>query len=147
MNGTYTNGTDTRTGPAIVAGRVVRVKGRGFLLECSESWLNVSKWATDITMPRTGDDIQAELDRAGFVRTLEVVGNVTRATHSAHNGAGTAPPAQQAPDTAVVRIAALQAAVALVAALPLQAPERQNVDKAGDAVLALAERFAEWVQG
>lgn len=146
MNG-HTNGATTNS-PAIVAGFVEGVNGSGFLVR--GTWWNVSKFAKNVTtMPRTGDEIRAELDRQGFVRRLEVLNDsaaVSDKENGVHNGAHAALPTHQAPDSTSARIAALSAAVAVLAALPVRHPARQSVEAAGDAVLDLAARFAAWVQ-
>lgn len=142
MNG-YTNGTTEHR--ARLEGRVLAVKGNG--LKLGETWFNLSKWHEVDAMPRTGDAIVAHCDKQGFIRRIELVGDATPVTNGAHNDAGAALSSQQAPDMSAARIAALAAAVGVLAAMPVQSPERQNVDKAGDAVIALAAKFAEWVQG
>lgn len=43
------------------------------------------------------------------------------------------------------RVAALEAATALIALLPNTDPARQNLDLAGDVALELAERFSAWL--
>lgn len=60
----------------VLTGRVTRTSDKnsgGFQLEeYGGEWFNISRYAKNVEMPENGDEIEAELDNQGYVRTLRV---------------------------------------------------------------------------
>jgi hypothetical protein len=107
MNG-YSNGTSTHTGPVVVTGHVAAVNASGFKFVGGDSWLNWSRFATDPTKPRTGDEVRVTLDKQGFVRSVQIVDDAPAARQEPAHGA--------TKDQQIARMNALTHAVAIVTA-------------------------------
>ncbi len=60
------NGTANAQAADQLVGRVLSVNERGLRLKGREGWLNVSKWATDVTLPQRGACVTVTLDTSGF---------------------------------------------------------------------------------
>ena len=112
-----TNGT---TGEQLV-GRVTSVNERGLRLEGRDGWLNVSKWAKDVTLPERGARVVVKLDGAGFVRAIAPADGATLPVGNK--------------DQTITRLACLKAAAEFCAARP----DLKSAD-----LFALAERMEQW---
>jgi len=121
-NGTH-NGS---TGDQLV-GRVLSVNERGLRLEGREDWLNVSKWATDVTLPQRGACVTVTLDTSGFICSID------QAAAASTNVLAAAGPSK---DTTITHLAVLEA----VAGFAASRPGLKSAD-----LLALAERMEAWV--
>lgn len=126
------NGADT-----VVTGRVVSVNERGLRLEGEDSWRNVSKYAVGVTLPDRGSYATLTLDRAGFIRSVELADGST-ATNGAQPARIDAPgrtgPSEK--DRTITRLAVLKAAAEFGASRPEL--------KSGD-VLKIAACWEQWV--
>jgi len=112
-----------------IGGIVVRVSQNGFTLAGRDGWLNVSKYAEPPPpMPPEGARVRVGLDRAGFVRTVDVEELPAESTPV---------PATRDRDTRIMRQAVLNTATAILAS----GGKPVSVDE----VLDLAERLEAWV--
>jgi hypothetical protein len=118
-----------------ISGIVAAVNERGLRLSGEDDWRNFSKWSTVDTLPERGDAVALTLDRAGFVRQVQVVEtepgpaetpNVCE-THSAVDR-----------ETRITRLACVNSAVAILTTRNA----RGGVEV--DEVLALAARLEAW---
>lgn len=90
-----------------IDGSVARSNDKGFLLAGREGWLNRSKYADPAPLtPTEGQQVRVGLDRAGFVRTVEVLGDAPARTGE--------PAGSPDCDTRIAREAVLNTAVALL---------------------------------
>jgi len=119
------NGTHNGTGTDQLVGRVLSVNERGFRLEGRDDWCNISKWATDVTLPERGAHVAVTLDGQGFVRAI-MPAESTQAQAGPSAGR----------DTLILRQTCLKAAAEFCASRP----ELKSAD-----LLALAERMEAWV--
>ena len=133
-----TNGTHNGHASEQLVGRVLSVNERGLRLEGREDWLNVSKWAKDVTMPARGQVVALRLDCSGFVRAVGPadgatlpMGNTSVAVSKILDTA-----AGPSKDATITRLVILKAAAEFAAGRPEV--------KSGD-VLAIAERWETWV--
>jgi hypothetical protein len=126
-----------------ITGRVVSVNPKGVKLDGHADWLNFSRFASDIVPPMRGQHVTLTLDRQGFVRAVQAVGDVGDAP-SAIRAYG-APPAAKtdetgtaagARDRSITRLAVLKAAAEFAAARPQV--------KSGE-VLKIAASWERWV--
>lgn len=116
-----------------VTGRVVSVNDKGLKLEGHESWLNVSKYAVGIVLPERGATVACTLDKAGFLRAVEMADG---AAVLPVRGGSDAPAAPSTRDRTITRLAVLKAAAEFGAARPSL--------KSGE-VLAIAASWERWV--
>jgi hypothetical protein len=125
----------------VVTGRIAAVNAKGLKLEGHTEWLNVSRFAVGVLLPERGAAVACTLDKAGYIRSIEVVG----ALPAPVAGASDAPAASDAKlaaapsstkDRTITRLAVLKAAAEFAAA-------RQNL-KSGD-VLKVAASWERWV--
>lgn len=118
-------------------GRVVSVNPKGLKLEGHDDWFNVSKFATDVTLPERGETVTVVVDGKGFLRAVQPLDGPI-ATNGHADAPGSAPersaPTQR--DTTITRLAVLKAAAAFGAS-------RSDL-KSGD-VLKIAESWERWV--
>ena len=115
-----------------VAGVVTCSNSKGFQLEGRDGWLNISKFAAGVAAPERGARVVAGLDKAGFVRTVELV------EVSSAEAPPTEPRTSPDRETAITRMAAINSAIAL-----LSSGGRAIGDVAS--VLETAARFEQWV--
>ena len=118
------NGTSNGTGATQLVGLVESVNEKG--VKIAGEWRNISKWATDVTLPERGQVVAVALDKAGYVRAIAP--------------AAAAPDAQHGPaagrETLILRQTCLKAASVFAASRP----DLKSAD-----LLALAERMEAWV--
>ncbi|MFL5862895.1 MAG: hypothetical protein ACJ780_19320 [Solirubrobacteraceae bacterium] len=121
-----------------VSGTVAAVNPKGVKLSPQDEWFNVSKYATDVTLPERGESVTLTLDKAGFVRScLPADGAVIAPSARAATLAQGAPsPAPTCKDRTITRLAVLKAAAEYSASKP--------ESKSGD-VLKIAESWERWV--
>lgn len=113
-----------------VTGRIEAANERG--LKIDGAWLNVSKYAVGVVLPERGADVALTLDKAGFIRSCELLGGLPAPVC----GASDAPAAPSQKDRTITRLAILKAAAEFGAARPQL--------KSGD-VLAIAATWERWV--
>jgi|SRR4051794_21388030 hypothetical protein len=100
------------TGPEHVVGRVISVNEKDLKLDGHADWLNVSKFAVGVVLPERGQTVSVTLDRAGFLRGVEVVDGVLPPRVA---GGSDAPNVK---DRTITRLAVLKAAAEFGAARP-----------------------------
>jgi len=120
--------------PTPVIGRVASVNPKGIRLEGEDSWLNVSKFGSDVVLPERGQTVSVLLDARGFIRSLIVVDADVSGHGSAAPSRVSAAPSTK--DRTITRLAVLRSAVQL-------AQGRDDLCSAD--VLKVAERFEAWV--
>jgi len=113
-----------------ITGIVEAVNERG--LKINGAWTNVSKYAVGVVLPERGDAVACTLDKAGFLRSVEVVDAIPAPV----SGGSDAPAAPNVRDRTITRLAILKAAAEFGAARPSL--------KSGD-VLAIAATWERWV--
>jgi hypothetical protein len=57
---------------SLVEGTVSRTNATGILLEGRSTWLNISKYATAITLPEAGEFVRLQLDKQGYIRRCDL---------------------------------------------------------------------------
>jgi hypothetical protein len=115
-----------------VTGRVASVNPAGLKLDGSTTWVNFSKYATDLVPPERGQYVTLTLDRQGFIRAVAI-----RDGSEAIEPRGAAPRvASEQRDRTITRLAVLKAAAEFGAARPQL--------KSGD-VLAIAAVWERWI--
>jgi hypothetical protein len=114
-----------------VTGTIRSANERGLKLEGADEWLNVSKFAVGVVLPERGTTVALTLDKAGFIRSCEVLEALPLAGAS---DAQAATPSTK--DRTITRLAILKAAAEFGAARP-------NL-KSGD-VLAIAATWERWI--
>ena len=115
-----------------VAGVVTCSNSKGFQLEGRDGWLNISKFAAGVAAPERGARVVAGLDKAGFVRTVELV------EVSSAEAPPTEPRTSPDRETAITRMACLNTATAI-----LSSGQRAIGDVA--AVLGTAAQLERWI--
>ncbi|HLZ70003.1 MAG TPA: hypothetical protein VKV26_08870 [Dehalococcoidia bacterium] len=105
----------TTNGYTALSGTVRTVNGTGFQLQDREGWLNVSKFAS-LALPAVGQRVRVGLDKAGYVREIAP----EAAAEAASDAPSGSPAYAAAPNALAARIAALQAATAIVGRQPGQ---------------------------
>ncbi len=119
----HPNGTGGHAGEQLV-GLVEGVNEKG--VKIAGEWRNISKWATDVTLPERGQVVAVALDKSGYVRAIAP--------------AAATPDAQQQPsagrETLIIRQTCIKAAAEFCASRP----ELRSAD-----LIALAERMEQWV--
>jgi hypothetical protein len=121
------NGADT-----VVSGIVRSVNDKGLKLDGYDSWFNISKFAVGVVLPERGASVTCTLDKAGFLRAVELADGSVPAVR----GASDAPAVPSQRDRTITRLAVLKAAAEFGAARP-------NL-KSGD-VLAIAATWERWI--
>lgn len=107
-------------------GRVTSVNPKGIKIDGQDEWLNFSKFAPELVPPMKGQTVSVTLDRAGFIRACDVIGDApVTTTH-----------APSVKDTTITRLAILKAAAEFAASKP----EAKSTD-----VLRIAEVWEAWV--
>lgn len=127
----------------IVSGIVRSVNEKGLKLEGHDTWLNVSKFAVGVVLPERGQAVACTLDKAGFLRAVDVVGDELRVTSgelrvAGGSGSDSQPATRNSPldrDRTITRLAVLKAAAEWAAGRDL---------KSGH-VLAVAASWEKWV--
>lgn len=118
-------------------GRVRCVNPKGIKLEDHDDWLNFSKFAPAIIAPERGDTVTVSVDKAGFIRSVDIRSAIFDATNGHAAPPKDARTRQETPrDVTITRLAVLKAAAEFGAARPQL--------KSGD-VLAIAESWERWV--
>lgn len=115
-----------------ITGRVEAANERG--LKIDGAWLNVSKYAVGVVLPERGADVALTLDKAGFIRSCELLNGLPSIAGASDCMAQAAAPSTK--DRTITRLAILKAAAEFGAARP-------NL-KSGD-VLAIAASWERWV--
>jgi hypothetical protein len=118
--------------PQTMTGRVASVNAAGLKLDGSMTWVNFSKYATDIVPPERGQYVSLTLDRQGFIRAV-TVRDGSEPIQPRGEGRGMR---DEGRDRTITRLAVLKAAAEFGAA-------RGNL-KSGD-VLAIAATWERWV--
>ncbi len=124
------------TSGAEVEGVVSRVNERGVLLEGRDGWLNVSKFAAGVLLPEPGARVRLTLDKAGFIRAVEIVAAPPALSQDESLGT-TATGTALDRDLRILRQAVLNTATAILSS------GGRTTDLA--AVLAAAEELERWV--
>jgi hypothetical protein len=119
----------------VVTGRVRSVNEKGLKLDGHESWFNYSKYAVGIVAPERGDAVACTLDKAGFLRAVEVIADLPPAVAGASD-LPASPSVPSTKDRTITRLAVLKAAAEFGAARPSL--------KSGD-VLAIAASWEKWI--
>lgn len=119
----------------VVTGRVRSVNEKGLKLDGHDDWFNYSKYAVGIVAPERGDAVACTLDKAGFLRAVEVIADLPPAVAGASD-VRTPSAVHGTKDRTITRLAVLKAAAEFGAARPSL--------KSGD-VLKIAESFERWV--
>lgn len=121
-----------------IAGKVAQVNAKGLKLEGADSWVNVSKFAENVTMPERGAQVVLTLDKAGFIRKIAAPAPVVAQPVAVPQVAPIAGAQGEAPDkdTVISRLAVLNTATAILS----------SGSRAADpaAVLALAAQLEAW---
>lgn len=121
------------SGPEHVVGVVRSVNEKGLKLDGHTDWFNVSKFAVGVVLPERGQAVTVTLDRAGFLRAVEVADGLPAPVA----GGSDAPmSAKTDRDRTITRLAVLKAAAEFGAARP-------NL-KSGD-VLSIAAVWEKWI--
>lgn len=116
-----------------IEGTVTRTNDKGFVLAGREPWVNISQYAKPLpAVPPIGSIVRVGLDKAGFARSVEIIGG--NAQPPSANGA----PASTTRDRVVSRLALLNTATAILSSggRPIEVPKD---------VVALAQRLEGWV--
>jgi hypothetical protein len=112
-------------------GVVRSVNEKGLKLEGHESWFNVSKYAVGVVLPERGETVTCTLDKAGFLRCVELVeGALPRIA----GGSDAVRPSSK--DRTITRLAVLKAAAEYAASKP----QSSSAD-----VLKIAAAWETWV--
>jgi len=121
-----------------VTGRVTAVNDKGVRLDSSDGWLNFSKFAVGLVAPSRGDAVTLTLDKAGFVRSVDVVDSAgaTNGHATPRIDAQTRSGPSGDRDRTITRLAVLKAAAEFGAARP----ELRSRD-----VIAIAAVWERWV--
>lgn len=114
-----------------VTGTIRSVNERGLKLEGADAWLNVSKYAVGVVLPERGTTVALTLDKAGFIRSCEVLEQ-----HTVAGASDALPAAPSTKDRTITRLAILKAAAEFAAARPSL--------KSGH-VLSIAESWERWI--
>lgn len=114
-------------------GRVVSVNPKGLKLEGHDDWLNCSKFATDLVLPERGETVTCTLDKAGFLRCVELVDGSALPRIA---GGSDAPSTPSAKDRTITRLAVLKAAAEFSAS--------KELSSSAD-VLKIAASWERWV--
>jgi hypothetical protein len=119
---------------SVVTGIVRSVNEKGLKLEGQENWFNVSKFAVGVVLPERGQAVACTLDKAGFLRAVEGVGELPAPVRGGSDVlAAAAAPSQK--DRTITRLACLKAAAEFAAPRDL---------KSGH-VLSIAASWEKWV--
>jgi hypothetical protein len=118
----------------VVTGRVRSVNEKGLKLDGHDSWLNVSRYAVGVVLPERGDAVACTLDKAGFLRAVEVIADLPPAVAGASD-LPASPSVPSAKDRTITRLAVLKAAAEFAASRDL---------KSGH-VLSIAASWERWV--
>ncbi len=122
-----------------ISGVVEAANPRGLLLAGREGWLNISRYADPVpAIPPEGSLVRLGLDKAGFIRTIEVEAEAERPAFAAvSEAAGSYGQTFGVRDQRIMRQAVLNTATAILSSGGREA----NPDE----VIALAERLESWV--
>ena len=122
-----------------VRGMVEAANPRGFLLAGRDGWLNISRYADPAPeIPAEGSLVRVGLDKAGFVRSIEVEAEAERpAITAVAEQAGGYGQSFGVRDQRIMRQAVLNTATAILSSGGRAAEP--------DEVVALAERLESWV--
>src|SRR3954452_23985205 len=115
---------------SVIVGVVEAVNERG--IKINGEWKNRSKFAVGCVLPERGAAVACTLDKAGFLRNVEVVSDAGPAPIAGGSDA----PSPSPKDRTITRLAVLKAAAEFGAARP-------NL-KSGD-VLAIAASWERWI--
>ena len=122
-----------------ISGVVEAANPRGVLLSGRDGWLNISRYAEPPPeIPAEGSLVRVGLDKAGFIRTIEVEAEGDRSAFSAVSEPAAAyNPPFSLRDQRIMRLAVLNTATAILSSGGREADP--------DEVVALAERLESWV--
>lgn len=122
-----------------ISGVVEAANPRGLLLAGREGWLNISRYADPVPpIPPEGSLVRLGLDKAGFIRTIEVEAEGERpALAAVAETAGSYGQTFSVRDQRIMRQAVLNTATAILSSGAREADP--------DEVIALAERLESWV--
>lgn len=122
-----------------ITGVVEAANPRGLLLAGRDGWLNISRYADPApAIPSEGSLVRLGLDKAGFVRTIEVEAEGERpASAAVSETAGSYGQTFGLRDQRIMRQAVLNTATAILSSGGREAD--------ADEVVALAERLEGWV--
>jgi hypothetical protein len=118
----------------VVTGRVEAVNERG--LKLNGEWLNVSRYAVGVVLPERGAAVACTLDKAGFLRSVEVVDALPAPVAGGSDSQLATHNSQLTRDRTITRLAVLKAAAEFAAA-------RDGL-KSGH-VLSIAASWEKWV--
>lgn len=119
-------------------GVVEAANPRGFLLAGRDGWLNISRYADPAPeIPAEGSLVRVGLDKAGFVRSIEVEAEAERPAVAVQETAGGYGQTFGVRDQRIMRQAVLNTATAILSSGGREAEP--------DEVVALAERLESWV--
>jgi hypothetical protein len=122
-----------------ISGVVEAANPRGLLLAGRDGWLNISRYADPVPpIPPEGSLVRLGLDKAGFIRTIEVEAEGERpALAAVSETAGGYGQTFGVRDQRIMRQAVLNTATAILSSGGREADP--------DDVIALAERLESWV--
>ncbi len=121
-----------------ISGVVEAANPRGFLLAGRDGWLNISRYADPVPeIPAEGALVRVGLDKAGFVRTIDVEAEAERSMLNVTESGAPYAASSSLRDMRIMRQAVLNTATAILASGGREAD--------AEAVLALAERLESWV--
>src|SRR5207253_7689808 len=115
-----------------VEGTIGRSNEKGFTLSGRDGWLNLSRYADPApSIPVEGTGVRVGLDKAGFVRTIELLAGAA----SPWEGSGQSTPVDR--DLRILRQAVLNTATAILSS--------GGRSVSTEDVLAVAEQLEQWV--
>lgn len=120
----------------VVTGRVRSVNEKGLKLEGHDDWLNYSKFAVGIVVPERGAAVACTLDKAGFLRSVEVIADLPAPVAGGSDSQLATRNSQLDRDRTITRLAVLKAAAEFGAARPEL--------KSGH-VLSIAASWEKWI--
>ena len=121
-----------------ISGVVEAANPRGLLLAGREGWLNISRYADPApAIPPEGSLVRLGIDKAGFIRTIEIEAEAERPAFAVSETTPGYAPAFSLRDQRIMRQAVLNTATAILSSGGREADP--------DDVVALAERLESWV--
>jgi len=121
-----------------ISGLIEAANPRGLLLAGREGWLNISRYADPVpAIPPEGSLVRLGLDKAGFIRTIDVEAEAERPAFAVSETAGAYGQTFGLRDQRIMRQAVLNTATAILSSGGREADP--------DEVVALAERLESWV--
>lgn len=118
-----------------VTGRVTAANEKGIRLDVSDGWLNVSRFAVGVVIPRKGETVTVTLDKGGFIRAIAMAES-SAAGHAAPLPVAGGSHDRTDKDRTITRLAVLKAAAEFAAG--------RSQLKSGD-VLKIAASWENWI--